>query len=104
MHDPFSPNSTNALLHSTNALLRGTTAGLLLCAVLLVAFPFFDFDIYWHLANGREMVTQGRIINEEIFSYTKAGTPFSNHEWLAQILLYAVYLVVPEKSFYCLKK
>ncbi len=69
------------------------TAGLLACALLLVIFPFFDFDIYWHLANGREMLAQGRIINEEIFSSTKAGTPFSNHEWLAQILLYAVYLL-----------
>ena len=70
-----------------------TAASLLLCAAVLVIFPFFDFDIYWHLANGREMVAQGRIINEEIFSYTKAGTAFSNHEWLAQILLYAVYAV-----------
>ena len=69
------------------------SAGLLLCATLLVIFPFFDFDIYWHLANGREMLAQGRIINEEIFSYTRAGTPFSNHEWLAQILLYGVYEV-----------
>ena len=78
---------------NTSLLELITIFGIMSCALLLVIFPFFDFDIYWHLANGREMVAQGRIINEEIFSYTKAGTPFSNHEWLAQILLYAVYLL-----------
>ena len=70
---------------------RTIGAGLLACAVVLVIFPFFDYDIYWHLANGREMLNQGRIINEEMFSYTKAGTAFSNHEWLAQILLYCAF-------------
>ena len=84
MTNTFAPNYLSALQ-------RTAIISLLLCAALLVIFPFFDFDIYWHLANGREMLAQGRIINEDIFSYTKAGTPFSNHEWLAQILLYGVY-------------
>ena len=63
------------------------------CAVvaLLVMFPVTDPDTYWHLANGRAMVEQGRIVNEEIFSYTRAGATFSNHEWLAQIILYRAY-------------
>lgn len=65
----------------------------LACVVvaLLVTFPVTDPDTYWHLANGRAMVEQGRIVNEEIFSYTQAGTAFSNHEWLAQIVLYLSY-------------
>lgn len=63
----------------------------LLVSGIIVAYPLFDYDLYWHLANGREMVAQGRIINEEVFSYTKAGTGFSNHEWLSQVILYFVY-------------
>jgi len=77
--------------NDSSSLQLATSFGVLLCGLLLVIFPFFDFDIYWHLANGREMLAQGRIVNDEIFSYTKAGTPFSNHEWLAQIVLYLVY-------------
>ncbi len=65
--------------------------GLMLGAIVIVAFPLYDPDIYWHLANGRAMVAEHRIVNEEIFSFTKAGTAFSNHEWLAQLLFYAIY-------------
>lgn len=60
-------------------------------AGVIVAYPLFDYDLYWHLANGREMLAQRSIVNSEIFSYTRTGTPFINHEWLAQILLFWIY-------------
>ena len=60
-------------------------------ASLFVVFPLMNFDIFWHMANGREMLNQGRIINEEVFSYTAQGTPFQNHEWLSQIIFHLVY-------------
>ena len=28
----------------------------LLFAGVIVAYPLFDYDLYWHLANGREML------------------------------------------------
>lgn len=62
----------------------------LVCAVI-VMHPVADYDLYWHLALGREMVGQWRIVNEEIFSFTHAGTVYSNHEWLAQVLMYLVH-------------
>jgi len=64
---------------------------MLIIAVWLVIFPARDFDTFWHLANGREMINQGRIIHEEIFSYSAFGTPFTNHYWLAQILMFLVF-------------
>ncbi len=63
----------------------------LLCVGIIVTYPVFDYDLYWHLANGREMLAQHRIINEEVFSFTRAGVPFSNHEWLAQLILFFIY-------------
>lgn len=66
--------------------------GLAFAAIaILVIYPVQDFDIFWHVANGRAMVTQHRIVNEEIFSYTAAGNPFHNHAWLAQIFFYLCY-------------
>jgi hypothetical protein len=62
-----------------------------LFAALLVFHRILDPDFFWHLANGRAMLEQGRIINEEIFSYTRQGVPFSNHEWLSQILFYLIF-------------
>jgi hypothetical protein len=58
---------------------------------LLATFPVQDFDIFWHLANGRAMIEQGRIINQEIFSFTANGKLFSNHAWLAQIIFFLVF-------------
>ena len=64
---------------------------MLLSVALVVLYPVFDYDLYWHLANGREMLSTGHIVNEERFSYTAFGTPFSNHEWLSQILFFLIY-------------
>jgi len=58
---------------------------------ILSFFKIGDPDFFWHLANGKAMVEQGRIINQEIFSYTKEGTPFSNRAWLAQIIFYSIF-------------
>ena len=61
---------------------------MLISVVIVVLYPVFDYDLYWHLANGREMLSTGHIVNEERFSYTAFGIPFSNHEWLSQILFF----------------
>ncbi|MCK4911904.1 MAG: hypothetical protein KAR83_09680, partial [Thermodesulfovibrionales bacterium] len=63
-----------------------------IAAAVLAIYPIRNFDMYWHLANGREMLEQGVIINEEVFSYTARGKHFHNHEWLAQVILYLVHL------------
>lgn len=60
-------------------------------ALIIVLYPIFDYDLYWHLANGREMVNSGRIIGEEVFSYTHFGEKFENHEWLTQIIFYLIW-------------
>lgn len=62
-----------------------------LFSLVLVTYPIFDFDLYWHLANGREMIGAGRIISEEVFSYTHIGEKFANHEWLGQIVFYLLW-------------
>ena len=75
--------------------------GLLFLACLVVTtwfsvYAIYNFDIFWHLANGRAMLEQGRVINEEIFSFTANGTSFHNHSWLAQIFLYLVYSIAED--------
>ena len=64
---------------------------------LLGARPLFDYDLYWHLANGREMLSTGRVIDYEAFSYTHGGEAFLNRAWLAQIIWFVIWdLVGPE--------
>ncbi len=63
----------------------------LAAVLLLVNYPISDPDTFWHIANGKQIVQQGRILNKEVFSYTKAGFKYSDHEWLSQVIFYLVY-------------
>jgi hypothetical protein len=56
---------------------------------LLTTIPMHDF--WWHLAMGREIVTTGAIPIVDTFSFTRAGEPFFNQSWLAQLLMYWLY-------------
>jgi len=67
-------------------------AGLMLaalgfCACLVPA----QADTFWHLRAGRDFWTTGHIPLSETFSYTAAGRPWPNHEWLWQVLTFGVY-------------
>jgi len=70
---------------------RSALFGAWLFSIIIVIYPIFDFDLYWHLANGREMVSSGRIVSDEIFSFTHWGEKFANHEWLGQIIFYLIW-------------
>lgn len=63
----------------------------LICAVLLTIFNVRTFDLFWHMANGREMAQSGEVVLRELFSHTHHNEPFDNREWLSQLLLYLAY-------------
>jgi hypothetical protein len=48
-------------------------------------------DFWHHLARGQAIVTQGRLLNQDQFTYTVAGRPFIDANWLAQVCYYALY-------------
>lgn len=50
-----------------------------------------DPDTYLHIAAGRWMIMHGALPVHDPFSYTMAGAPWVVHEWLAEIVLAAVY-------------
>jgi tetratricopeptide (TPR) repeat protein len=81
------------------AALRWTTwVGLLvidLAALALGAHGIqaLDTDMFYHLAGGRYMAQQHRILDQETFSFTVPGHPWTNHSWLFQYLLFRVYEV-----------
>jgi hypothetical protein len=56
---------------------------------LLSTIPPHDF--WWHMATGRLIATSGQIPTVDSFSYTRAGEPFFNQSWLAQLLLYGLH-------------
>ena len=52
--------------------------------------PSADGDIWWHLAAGREMVSQGRLLFSDPFSVSAQGRPWIDVHWLFQLAVYAI--------------
>jgi hypothetical protein len=52
-----------------------------------------DPDTYLHIAAGRWMLTHGALPVRDPFSYTFAGARWVPHEWLAELVMAAVYRV-----------
>ncbi len=48
-------------------------------------------DFWWHLAMGREILAQGGVPTADSYSYTRAGEPFYDQSWLAQLLMYGLH-------------
>lgn len=48
-------------------------------------------DFWHHLARGRAIVQQGRIVNEDLFTYTIPGEPLQDANWLSQVIYYGLY-------------
>jgi hypothetical protein len=57
----------------------------------LAAVPPVDPDLWWHLANGRLMLTTGSIPHADLYSFSAAGHPWVMHEWLADLAMYVLY-------------
>ncbi len=69
--------------------------GLLLAAVFLACLkPIADPDTFWHLAVGREMWQTHALVRTETFSFTDAGAPWTDFEWLFHALAYPLWLAV----------
>jgi hypothetical protein len=59
--------------------------------VLYLSFGYTEMmgsDLWWHLAAGREMMAAGTVWLADPFSYSAAGEPWRNHEWLADLVYY----------------
>src|SRR5689334_20573808 len=48
-------------------------------------------DFWHHLARGRAIVSQGQLINHDLFTYTVAGQPLQDVNWGTQIGYYLLY-------------
>lgn len=66
---------------------RAVSGALFLFAVFICASPLVDPDLWWHLAAGREILQTGFVPRVEAWSWTLAGTPWVDFEWLGQLAL-----------------
>ncbi len=50
-----------------------------------------DPDIWWHLKTGEYIALHKSVPHTDPFSYTRAGQPWTAHEWLSELLLYQLH-------------
>ena len=62
-----------------------------LCIAHLALLPLANGDMYWQVRAGEILLGQRRFLDHDIFSYTVAGAPWNNHEWLFEVLLALLY-------------
>jgi hypothetical protein len=72
---------------------RLMTLVLLLCLFVMAARPIVDPDFWWHLRTGQHIFETGTIPRQDVFSHTLQGQPWITHEWLTEVILYAVYAI-----------
>jgi len=65
----------------------GGAIGFSVCIAHLAFLPLANGDMYWQVRAGELMLRQHRFLDRDIFSYTVAGVPWNNHEWLFEVLL-----------------
>lgn len=58
-----------------------------LAVALFVPGVLNDDDTFWHLAAGEWIIAHGSVPHTDPFSYTRAGVPWTAHEWLAEVLM-----------------
>ena len=60
------------------------------CGLVLGLFEITNTSIGWHLASGRWMLAERAVLRQDPFSFTAAGTPWVDHEWLFQVVVAVV--------------
>ncbi len=62
------------------------------CLAIAAGFTkLLDFDIWWHIKTGWVIGKWHFIPTFDIFSYTAPGAPWTNHEWLFQVIAAAAF-------------
>ena len=67
-----------------------------LAASAFLAFSpalFNDGDTGWHIATGELILSKGAIPHEDPFSFTRRGTAWTAHEWLADVAMALAYRI-----------
>jgi hypothetical protein len=58
---------------------------------LMTLRPISDPDFWWHLRTGQLIAQDHMIPHQDPFSFTKLGEPWVAHEWLSELILYALF-------------
>jgi hypothetical protein len=70
---------------------RATAAAAFVFVAALQVHRLDDSDTWWHLATGRLIAERGAVPIADPFSFTAAGAPWINRQWLFDLGLYGLW-------------
>jgi hypothetical protein len=86
---------------------RGDRSVLLALVTLLAAAasltPIRNYDYWWHLKAGDWILKHRAVPRADPFSFTRAGAPWVDHEWLSQALLFLGHRMLGPEALVALK-
>ncbi|MDO8803442.1 MAG: hypothetical protein Q7R35_03335 [Elusimicrobiota bacterium] len=74
-----------------------------MAALGAIAMPVLNPDLYWHLSAGKYIKEFLRLPSADFLSWTEQGAPWTDFEWLAQVIYYGVYSLAGKTGFFALK-
>jgi hypothetical protein len=77
----------NSLLETRRVFVVILALGLFAMAARGVADP----DVWWHLRTGQLIIENHKVFHSDPYSFTRAGQPWIDHEWLSQVAMYGVF-------------
>ena len=69
------------------------TTVLFLAIVLTCGLTPMQTDTWWQLRAGQDMWMSRQVLLTDLYSHTAYGSFWPNHEWLAEVIFYAIYRV-----------
>ncbi|MBZ5542962.1 MAG: hypothetical protein LAO07_04695 [Acidobacteriia bacterium] len=66
------------------------------------SYSVWDADIWWHLRNAGYLFTHLKFPATDMYSFTAAGHPWLNHEWLAEVPYYLAWRAGGVRGLYAL--
>ncbi len=85
-----SPGATASRL-TRNSLLRYSPAVVLLAILIADSNRHTDPDLWGHVRFGQAFIAKRHLIDRDPYSYSAAGHLWRDHEWLAEVVMAAVY-------------
>ena len=84
------------MTNPTESNQRGMRIAAVVLGFLCLSLPFLavvgaDADLWWHVRTGIQILEEGQIPAVDAWSFTAAGDPWVNHEWVFDIVVALVY-------------
>ena len=62
-----------------------------LLVFIMAARTPLDTDFWWHIRAGEVTWQTAKPLLTDQFTFTRQGQPWTNHSWLAEVILYLVF-------------